>query len=1031
MRWPWLTSVKPRERYSESPKYLSAFIEAQFKHVYRSPDDIEAVQSLLFDIPESDDPKIIAIKAKLLAASSSFDEAVLTLSNIEPKDSAVTYALIYYLKQDWCKTIANCDDGIQLLTESKIDQTVLHILKARALFYLAINDQDIQPDSEIPPFGPPNMDLHRLWEAWREMQITLNLLRESGWPSNSEYLIDVLGITSVILGRHRDILSDLRALSRRRPHIGIVHEELHRVATLAGEYNLALEALGNLNNECDRIHLRILSLYELQKYREALEYAKEKLLVIDPNHRLHGACLGVAALCAELLIKSNEATPFVEQLCSRPEWAGDLAVYEFVSALNASPLTRDEALNSLVAKYHRNPDVSIIQDNLFLALSAQEEEDARLCLEVGSRIRLRRRLALREIGHLAQAYISLSDWQSAIKLMNDAIEQYGDVSRLLAIKAIAFEGRGDTSLALEILEHLVVSQPEEELAINSYVGICIRNGLHRQAIAHLESLLQKADSRESRLTYLQQLFGLEMSTDPTSNRLQEIAWRYGQLAERTVEEQEGTFLLMFVTATVSHRVNVVESRRNEFQNRTETFFQRFPDSKILRRFQLPENASAAELKRVFSQVIGMTPEREQWFSKVENQLQRGELIAPFCWRPQHLLRNVADVVHLWRIAQHSDKDAYAYHLLISADPDYQEVDLSRGLDRPPLIDLVSLLVLHDLELIELLFRIFPKIAISKGTLLEIQRLAQPFPRSHAQLIEMRDILKEHIHQILQPGSLTSRSTSKDSYLDSSLEEIKSLVSTGQYSLYMDDSFARDYATLHAEKTLTITTIDLLMEAERREWLSVKQVSAKLALLAKWNVGIPVKARHFLAAIPSTVDSITDLKELIDLLHLDDSFNELTKGVWNYRKNYIETFKHIGGIISYIAQNHNTAVELVAAVWSIWLGKIRLRMDIPGTQIDHLEYSLIWSASLSRNDKYAIKQLWDAYILLITNIYGSQMDIKREREARQFVGKRVAQIVHRNEAENLGEQLFPLLLSAYESGTSEYDRFSRGLPVRAN
>ena len=92
------------------------------------------------------------------------------------------------------------------------------------------------------------MDFSKLWEAWEEMQITLNILRECGWPCSAEYLIDVLGTASVVLDRHREILGDLRELSRRRPHIAIVHEQLHYLATLAGEHELSLEAIGSVRS---------------------------------------------------------------------------------------------------------------------------------------------------------------------------------------------------------------------------------------------------------------------------------------------------------------------------------------------------------------------------------------------------------------------------------------------------------------------------------------------------------------------------------------------------------------------------------------------------------------------------------------------------------------------------------------------------------------------------------------------------------------------------------------------------------------
>ncbi len=249
--------------HSESPKYLTALLEAQFKKAYRGPEDVADVRALVKSLPPSNNPKTIAVKAKICTVAGAYDEATQMLSTLEIKDAAVTRALISYLKREWYDTIAHCDNGIPLHTELKSDRTVLHLLKARALFHLAFHDWDLLPDTEMPPFGLPDMDLPTLWKAWQEMQVTLNLLRESGWPPNAEYLIDVLGATSVILDQHRDILGDLRALAKRRPHISMVHEQLHRLAILAGDHALALEALDKVHDEGHAIHFRILTLYLL------------------------------------------------------------------------------------------------------------------------------------------------------------------------------------------------------------------------------------------------------------------------------------------------------------------------------------------------------------------------------------------------------------------------------------------------------------------------------------------------------------------------------------------------------------------------------------------------------------------------------------------------------------------------------------------------------------------------------------------------------------------------------------------------
>jgi hypothetical protein len=162
----------------------------------------------------------------------------------------------------------------------------------------------------------------------------------------------------------------------------------------------------------------------------------------------------------------------------------------------------------------------------------------------------------------------------------------------------------------------------------------------------------------------------------------------------------------------------------------------------------------------------------------------------------------------------------------------------------------------------------------------------------------------------------------------------------------------------------------------------------------------VKGRYFLATIPRSVEGVTDLEELIRLLSSEESFGELAKGLWYFQKDYIETFQHIADIIAYIAQNHDAVVELLAAVWTVWLEKVQFRMDIPGTRRMHLARVLMHASGVAQKDPFAVKRLWDAYILLIARIYGHQMDSQREREARQFVGRYAAQLVYRQEDDNL-------------------------------
>jgi hypothetical protein len=142
---------------------------------------------------------------------------------------------------------------------------------------------------------------------------------------------------------------------------------------------------------------------------------------------------------------------------------------------------------------------------------------------------------------------------------------------------------------------------------------------------------------------------------------------------------------------------------------------------------------------------------------------------------------------------------------------------------------------------------------------------------------------------------------------------------------------------------------------------------------------------------------------------------LAKGVWNFRKNYLESFKPVASIIAYIAKNHDAAVELLAAIWEVWLEKVQFRTDIPGNRIEHLAYSFVHAADVAQADNFAVKRLWDAYMLLIARMHGSRMDTQREREARRFVGRLAAQLASRTEGGNLGEKLSGVLSSGLIRG----------------
>lgn len=1003
-------------------KYHVAYIGAKLALAY--PQNMEAVQGVFDSIRDSDNDEIVCIKARVLGALGDTGGAFKLIEGSESRASDVARALLAYLQQDWDATIAFCERGLARDDLRRDDETLFRVLIARALYYRCLNDRTMASNNKISVFGSNDMDFTLAQKAWTAAKEALRLLRESGWPPNAEYIVDVVGVLASVLNHEKEVIVDLAALSRTRPNLQVAHEGLHHLALMSGDNELALEALSRLPDNDPTLHKRIYLLHGLRRHREALDLAEERLLAADSNDKLHGPCLGAAALSAHALLSPGRAVPFERSLCDSAELSDDAAVYDYVYACNENPLTRQEALNQLCGAFRGRQDSIPIQDNLFSALDAHKHEQAELAVAVAEKIGGRRRLASSEVTHLAQAYATLRHWDALLSLVDDAMSQYGKTAILESIRALAFEGKGDTARALEILESILASNNNEQLAIDSYIQISARNGFHRQAMDQLETLYEKARNDNERISYLRQMFGLEMALNPRGARMFNIAWRYGQLCDKSDEEEEGIFLQMFLMSTLREEIKVSPEQQTHLHERASAYFNRYPNSKFIKAIDFPHDASPETFKQVLDDAFGITPEADRWFQRMEKQLQSGQVAVPFAWRPKRLLRNVPDIAYLWYVAKHSSRDAHGYHLNIYVENEQNRANITRGPNRRPLCDLTTLIVLAELELLDLAFEVLGTIAIGKTTIYEIQHLGHPYIGGYTLFQEMSEKLRARIRSIEQPGFFSNAEADR-SKLDESLEEVARLAQSGSYVLFVDDALARQYVGMSAEGVESFTTIDLLKEAERRGLLTARQVAEKLAQLIDWRVGVVVEARYFIAAIPETVARATDTKELIEILVSDKTYVRMINGLWDFRHDYRKVLNHWRYQLAHVAQSKDASVDLMAALWWTWLDKVKFRTELSFEPLEHAAWSFILTTTLAKEDQGSIARLWIAFVRVVEIIYGPRMDEEKERYARTFVGQVAARIVHGKEDVEARDRIPEIVRLGLVPGTADYDCFNRG------
>jgi hypothetical protein len=382
---------------------------------------------------------------------------------------------------------------------------------------------------------------------------------------------------------------------------------------------------------------------------------------------------------------------------------------------------------------------------------------------------------------------------------------------------------------------------EDGLALSTYVNIMVRWGFTEKAKAAAELILERAQSKERRIECVRMLFNLEQHADPTSPRLVDLAFRMGALAADDDEVQEGVFLCMVIAATSFETAVLNDARKDEVQARANAFFDRFPQSKIIRRVEFPTEAGAEEMLSSMKSAIGISEEREQQRERLEALLQNGELPLPFAWRPRFALGNVQDVAHLWELAKRSTAEEKKFHLNMVVGP-WEQRRAESFRSRTPLFDLTTLLLLADLDLLENVFEFFPNVAISQATLGELVQMSQAFSGSifRQRCMDVQARLRPRLSQILQPHSAPP---DEETHLPNSSRELQSLARTGDYIIYTDDAMLRMWILEDKVTADGMCTLDLLCGLEEIGLLTTEGVAAKLAKLCDWNVGIQIQLRH--------------------------------------------------------------------------------------------------------------------------------------------------------------------------------------------
>jgi len=956
-------------------KYWAAWAESEMRRRFRIDQD-QDYSDVIAALPADADPAVLGVKARLLAASRKHAEAIALLDTFDGAESLAARAVVQTMFSRSEEALQACIDGIALEEERESTRLLFLILRARARFNIALKgaraEESSRPETEdevLPPSGPIGVDAAALRQTWVDIEEAVSALEEIRWVSNAEFVVDLWIATGSMLGKQEQILARVLAAARQRPQQLALQSAAETLAAQCGDIEAALEANSRLPHGHMKVLRRVSFLHDLGKHRDCVELMVANIDTVCRTHQLFGPALVLAALSADVMARDvlMESWRAILREGDREKRA-HAATLDYLLARRRNQLQSTEALDELarIDEQLEHPKPTTLL--LFQELDAGSTEQAEKFLVVAGRLRSIIRLSPMIAARIGVALTTIERWDDLLALCEEASQEFEVTGRIKAFHALALDQLGRSNEARSILESMLEGGIEDGLALNTYVNIMVRWGFTEKAKSAAEVILERAQSKERRVECVRMLFNLEQHANPTSPRLADLAFRMGALASQDDEVEEGVFLCMVIAATSFETAVLGDGRKEEFQARANAFFERFPESKVLRRMEFPANAGAEEMLRSMKSAIGLSEERERQRAQLEAQLQSGELPLPFAWRPRLALGNVQDVAHLWELAKRSTPDEKKFHLnMFGQRWEQRPADSFRS--RTPLFDLLTLFVLNDLGVLDKVFEFFPKVAISQATLGELMKMSQAFSGSifRDRCLDVQQRLRPRLAQILQPRGTLSE---EDRHLPNSSRELQSLARSGGYVLYSDDALLRMWVLEDKLDADGMCTLDLLCGLEEVGLMETEEVAVKLAQLCDWRVGIQIQLRHHLALIPQSVCMAPRVVEAAPLLRGAAPFMSIAGGIWGPGTDFMGAINHIGAVVRVLVQDSAVPDVAVGAYVSVWIEHATARANMPLSSMNLAAQVTLYAVSAEKLPIAAARRLWNIYFGVVEAAHGA-------------------------------------------------------------
>lgn len=935
------------QAYSTHPieTHLLPVVELRFLEAI-DRDDKPAIDAAATSLRNVQSDNGLSLLVRVYTAAGDHTAAQEVINRITTEVKRVQAELVLWSGQrKWPEVRCAAEAALaSSLASNPHDLVALQLIAARAAWQEAMASSPRAGEivDMLPLTGLPGLDMDAAAVAWGHALACLHQLQELGWPVNVELLAPIAVAVASALGHHDEALSLLREAADARPEYLELQENVELLAIGAGNTSIALEV--NLRQPEGPAVLvrRACTSFQGKDYASCLAAALKVLATLPNPVPQTPMALAVGSAAAAKLSRIRDRDALRAALQAEPSYREFVFLADFAAASLKVGDSSLEPLDILRTGVAECPTSKSLVANLFSNLPVDEPDAARQAIDLARRLRQDMALSAADQIRLINAHFALEQWQSAELEARAALSQFGSSNTLHAMLAIALEMQGRTGVAVVALERALELGSSRISTLRNYLGICLRLGRLKEARATLERLLAVEGDREERIELLRlnALLLVQLGfVDDAMGVVKEV----GSLVNVEIEVEEGMYLILFAGLMLVHPHLDKEDLR-AFDERVVNFERTWPQSRIFRRVTAPALGPQGldGLHDMLDAVMGGdSRSRMREYAERERGIATGEMLVPFVMRPSFALHYIGDAFTLWQAAKRSKPEDVQLHLSMHR-PD--EVRSNHVMQDVPLLDLTALLVLHDLELFPVLFRLFKRIAIPRRTISYISQFSRGWLVSvaaSAKATALLEVINANLERVDQPSS--DRSAMKMVSPQELLRDFVELATRGRWIVYSDDAITRAFATVDKSDLKTFSTLELMRLADQERLLSESDVARLLAQLAKWNVGISVESRYLIAALDGAVSDGERISphERLERFFRHEPFASLARAIWHPGKQPTELVLHMAYVIAEALRTGRSNEDSVAALWAFWVlrARVMLRMD-PSDLQDLLPYCLV-------------------------------------------------------------------------------------------